>query len=404
MRTRADAIPDTTTVTRKLLEYCRSQGWAGYDPYDALNSPLLTSLPFLQARVPRLLLTQAFKRSPINIRPLARIPRTQNPKAIALFLIAVLRLTKLGALEDDTLAPLLTARLAALRSPDARYWCWGYSFPWQTRTQVIAKGSPNLVCTAFAGAALLDAYEATRDESCLQMAISAADYVLDCLYWNDGGSAGFSYPQPSLRLHIHNANFLGAAFLCRVYTLTGERRFLEPALTAARYSAWRQRADGSWPYGETRTQQWIDNFHTGYNLCALRSIARDAFTPEFDECVRRGFEFYRDHFIREDGAARYYHDRTYPIDIHSVAQTVITLCTLRDLDPRAVCLARTVFQWAVRHMRDERGFFYYRVLRFGTIRTPYLRWAQAWMLLAGSILLGEDAAADHVGAAAREVA
>ena len=45
MRTRADAIPDTTTVTRKLLEYCRSQGWAGYDPYDALNSPLLTSLP-----------------------------------------------------------------------------------------------------------------------------------------------------------------------------------------------------------------------------------------------------------------------------------------------------------------------------------------------------------------------
>ena len=136
----------------------------------------------------------------------------------------------------------------------------------------------------------------------------------------------------------------------------------------------------------------------------MRSIARDAFTPEFDECVRRGFEFYRDHFIREDGAARYYHDRTYPIDIHSVAQTVITLCTLRDLDPRAVCLARTVFQWAGRHMRDERGFFYYRVLRFGTIRTPYLRWAQAWMLLAGSILLGEDAAADHVGAAAREVA
>ena len=93
----------------KLLNYCTANDWAGYDPYDALNSPLLTSLPFLQARVPRLLLTQAFKRSPINIRPLARIPRTQNPKAIALFLIAVLRLTKLGALEDDTLAPLLTA-------------------------------------------------------------------------------------------------------------------------------------------------------------------------------------------------------------------------------------------------------------------------------------------------------
>ena len=34
------------------------------------------------------------------------------------------------------------------------------------------------------------------------------------------------------------------------------------------------------------------------------------------------------------------------------------------------------------HMWDERGFFYYRVLRGLTIRTPYMRWSQAWMLLA----------------------
>jgi hypothetical protein len=31
---------------------------------------------------------------------------------------------------------------------------------------------------------------------------------------------------------------------------------------------------------------------------------------------------------------------------------------------------------------DDRGFFYYRVLRLGKVRTSYMRWSQAWMLLA----------------------
>jgi len=43
----------------------------------------------------------------------------------------------------------------------------------------------------------------------------------------------------------------------------------------------------------------------------------------------------------------------------------------------------------MKHMWDERGFFYYRVLRLCTIRTSYMRWSQAWMLLALSTLLNE---------------
>ena len=72
---------------------------------------------------------------------------------------------------------------------------------------------------------------------------------------------------------VHNANFLGAALLCRVYKHSGEKKFLEPALKVARYSAAKQHDDGSWDYGESPTQRWVDNFHTGYNLCALRSIS-----------------------------------------------------------------------------------------------------------------------------------
>ncbi len=375
---------------RKLLAYCQANDWAGYDPYDAVNSRVFSVLPFLNSRLPRLVLTQALKRSPINIRRLLFVPKTHNPKAIALFLSAFLNLSRIGAAKAGDLVQMMIERLIALRSQGIPYWCWGYSFPWQTRTIVVPRGAPNLVCTTFVGNALLDAYEQRQDARCLSMAASTAEYILDELYWTDGKSiAGFSYPLPHLRNQVPNANFLGAAFLFRVHKHTGEQKFVAPALRVARYAAAKQRADGSWVYGESQSQRWIDNFHTGYNLCALQTIGRYAETTEFESCLRRGFDFYRAYFFREDGAPRYFHDRTYPVDIHCVAQSIITLLTLKNLDPSNVELARSVFQWAMNHMWDERGLFYYRVLRFCTIRTSYMRWAQAWMLLAMSTLLCE---------------
>jgi len=387
------SLQNLKVITLKLASYCEENDWAGYDPYDALNSKLFQAVPFLNARIPRLVLTQALKRSPINIRGPLLVPKTQNAKAIGLFLSAYLNLSRTGLIEGSNQIWLMIERLITLRSQKIPYWCWGYSFPWQTRTIVVPSAEPNLVCTAFVASALLDAYEQCHDSQCLDMAMSGAEYILNELYWTDGTSlAGFSYPLPSLRNEVHNANFLAAALLCRVYKHTGEGKFLAPALTVARCSVAKQRADGSWPYGEEPSQQWIDNFHTGYNLCALQAICRATDTTEFESSIRRGFEFYRTHFFRGDGAARYFHNQTYPLDIHCVAQSIITLLAFRDLDSANVRLARSVYQWAMDRMWDDRGFFYYRVLRFGTIRTPYMRWSQAWMLLALSELASESAA------------
>jgi hypothetical protein len=377
---------------QRLMAYCKANDWAGYDPFDAVNSSVFAALPFLNTRFPRLVLTQALKRSPIDVRRFLGIPKTKNPKAIALFLSAFLKLSRTGMAEAGELIEPMIKRLAALRSQGVPYWCWGYSFPWQTRTIVVPARAPNLVCTTFVCNALLDAYEQRQDERCLGMATSTAEYIQDVLYWTDAESAaGYSYPVPGLRNLVHNANLLGAALLCRVCKHTRQQRFLSSAMRVARYAAAMQHVDGSWHYGEAQSQKWIDNFHTGYNLCALRDIGRDAGTSEFESSVRRGLEFYRAHFFREDGAPRYFHNRPYPVDIHCVAQSIITLVALKDLHPSNIELARSVFQWAIDHMWDERGFFYYRVLRLCTIRISYMRWAQAWMLLAMSALLCESA-------------
>jgi len=383
-------------ATLRLLTYCQANKWEGYEPYDALNSPIVNALPFLNSRLPRLILTQALKRSPINIRSLMLIPKTQNPKAIGLFLSAFVKLSNIGIADHEDYVELMADRLVALRSQNVPYWCWGYSFPWQTRTVLVPRWASNLVCTAFAASGLLDAYELRLEPRYLSMAVSSAEYILKELYWTDGkGVCGFGYPLPTVRLRIHNANLLAASLFCRVHQHTGEIKFLEPALRVARYSAAQQHADGSWDYGEGTHQRWIDNFHTGFNLSALRTIARCAETTEFESCVRRGFEFYRSKFFREDGAVRYFHNRTYPIDTHCVAQSIITLLDLKDLDSGNVRLAHSVFQWAMDHMWDDRGFFYYRVLRSCKIRTSYMRWTQAWMFLALSMLLCESEASVH---------
>ena len=76
-------------------------------------------------------------------------------------------------------------------------------------------------------------------------------------------------------------------------------------------------------------------------------------------------------------------------DVHCVAQSIITLLAFREPGNDYAALARSVFDWAMQHMWDERGFFYYQVNRGWTNRTPYMRWSQAWMALALATLLEE---------------
>lgn len=376
---------DAREIAAKLLAYCQGHDWAGYDPYDALNSRVFQALPFLNFKLARLAITQAVKRSPVNFRPLLLIPRTQNPKGLALFLVSLLKLSRVGLVKDDTLVSRLADRILELRSENTPYTCWGYNFAWQTRFELVPRGLPNIICTTFAANALLDLYEQNREPRLLEAAVSSANFILDVLYWHPSESTScFSYT-PLWRAQVHNASLLGAALLCRVAKESGEKKFLEPALRAARYTVQKQHADGAWDYGESDSpsQRWKDNFHTGYNLCALRNIGRYAGTEEFEPSVKLGFQFYRDNFFREDGAPKYFHNATYPIDVHSVSQSVITMFLLRDLDVGNVALARKVLGWSLDNMWFERGsYFHCQKHAYYTVKIPYMRWAQAWMLLA----------------------
>ena len=77
-------------VYEELRAWCRERGHAGHDPFDALNSRLFRATPLKHSRLARLAWTQAFKRSPVNLRPLALVPAGRNAKGTALFALAAL--------------------------------------------------------------------------------------------------------------------------------------------------------------------------------------------------------------------------------------------------------------------------------------------------------------------------
>lgn len=403
-------IDDCEHALSRLLRYCQIESWAGYDPYDALNSPLAHSFLFSN-KFARTALTQLVKRSPFNLRPILGIKKELNPKGVAVAARAIMLLADRGGrrlpleVEDEseyhpdgveTDFSFLMNRLALLRSANYAEACWGYNFDWQSRAFFAPRGTPNVVCTVFAAHAYLDWYERTGSESVLEMATSSCRFLLDRLNrTKDSDGDCFSYT-PLDHSRVHNVNLLAAELLARTFTKTGIDEYRDAAERAARFTLTRQRRDGSWLYGEPESQGWIDSFHTGFALVSLKHLIEYLNAGGWKAALDAGYQFYEKRFFLADGAPGYYHDRLNPHDVHSAAQGVITFVEMTDLMPNAKAMASRVVRWTLDRLQDPTGFFYFQRHRFYTIKTSYMRWAQAWMLYALSLYLSRNRISENV--------
>ena len=103
---------------------------------------------------------------------------------------------------------------------------------------------------------------------------------------------------------------------------------------------------------------------------------------DFDNALRRGYEFWTERLFLTNGWPKYFPDRLYPVDIHSAASAIIALIELRGHLPNTLVLAKGIADWTLNNLRDEQGCFYYQKRRFFTVTIPYMRWSQAWMMYA----------------------
>lgn len=362
-----------------LLEaYLVRERFRGWDPYDALTSPLFR-LPVLRSsKWIRIAAEQALKRSPVNFRPLLRIPKGYNPVTLAL----VLEASVWRALTDPERAEVHRGRasecIAELERLQTRGYsgaCWGYDFPWEARYGHLPAGTPTIVATGLVTNALFVAHRLLDSTDAFPLCESAAQFVLNDLPRTPGPDGTFCWAYfPKDTQRVLNASMKGVRLCAQVYSVTREESYLTPASQAAAYVARQQRDDGSWPYAVGDTRGWADNFHSAYVLDAFDEYEGCTGDETFAPVRQRGWEHYRGSFFEDDRIPKYFANRLYPVDATACGQSLLTLCRFDD-----VVTARRVAEWTIRELQSPDGHFAYQLRERLTVRIPYMRWSSAYM-------------------------
>ncbi|MCC9624011.1 hypothetical protein LPB41_20210 [Thalassospira sp. MA62] len=345
------------TVRDRVLANMERHGFAGADPFDGLESKLFRASGLTRFRACRLVWQQAIKRGPDGLRILAMIPPMTNSKTFALLSGA-----GGGRCLGDFKTPLM-----AMQNADGG---WGYPFEWQARAFHGKAGQSNAIVTSFVIDGLMSSGLAT-DDACLKR---AAEFMEGSL-WRDGYFAYFAHDGAE----IHNAS-LWAAFA--VWRVNSDCPLITRAVTRVLAA---QRDDGDWPYGTRGHHRFVDGMHTGFILDLLdrmRGLGMDH--PGISNAILRGWAFYRRHCFDGDHLPRRLAGRDGNRDAHTIAQAMATLCRFGATDQAAMIAA-----WAIETLYDPgRDVFYAGLGRLGVDRRIYMRWTQAWMVWALSIVIG----------------
>jgi len=385
---------------KSLKNYCEKENFAGWDPYDGLNSKIFDALPFKHWDFARLAWIQGFKRCPINFRRLMLVPKEHNSMGIGLFLQGYCNLyqvAKSGNLtygnEEELLSKIneLSELLISMKTEGYSGTCWGYNFDWQSRRLFLfPKYTPTVVATAFCALGLYESYEITKNENYLNVALSSAKFVTEDLSRTPYKSGFiFSYSPFNGNNTVFNASLLGAKLLSIAYRYTKEGSYKQLAKEAIMGACDGQEEDGSWVYGLLPTQQWKDSFHTGFNLEAIEAYQQNTGDTTFQKHIEKGFDFYLEHFFEKDGTPKYYHDKTYPIDIHCPGQLLVTLSQCKRFSKNRE-LADKVTKWTIENMQNKKGFFYYQLKKGISSKISYMRWSNAFMFNAMSYYIVEE--------------
>lgn len=372
----------------QLTNYCEKEGFKGWDPYDGLNSKVFQRTSFKNSPLFRWFWIQLFKRNPINVRKLLGVPKEYNSKGLALFIIGYCNLFEITG-KDEYIQKIkyLSEKLIQSKSEGYSGSCWGYNFDWQIRDKYLfPKDTPTVVSTSFAVEALSRAYELTKNEIYKKELISASDFIVkDIKRTKYRNGFIFSYSPLEGNNLVYNASLLGSKTLCIIYSYTKKEEYLQLAKESIIACIEDQNEDGSWYYGATNYQKWIDSFHTGYNLTALQTYQEISKDYSFSENIKVGFDFYINNFFMEDGTPKYYHSKIYPIDIHCPGQLFVTVNKLHNYSAHKE-IADKVMNWTIDNMQTKEGYFIYQKKNISS-KIPYMRWSQAFMFYAMSYYL-----------------
>ena len=373
--------PSLVNITNQIYLDSKSNGFSGQDPFDSLNSRFFSVVPSLKKGIFGLVWIQLNKRSIINFRPLLGVPEMRNPKGIGLIVLGLLEDYQRTSDSSYLTQAIELADWLLTQQSDVEQWqhaCWGYHFDWNARAFFVPKGKPNIITTIYVAQALYALGKVTDEQRFIAPALDAAHFIVKTLYCEHDNRQFFAYI-PGETAFVHNASLWGAAWVGFVASVTNNDEYKVLALRVARQSVNEQGQDGSWVYGSRHHHQFIDGFHTGYNLEALDVLRKALVTTEFDQAISTGFAYYKEHLFEEDGTAKYYHNNRYPLDMHCVSQAIFTLLRVGGTADD-FALAKNIIDRSISTLYlPSRGHFAYQKHKYFTNKINYIRWTQAWV-------------------------
>jgi len=375
---------DPLDACKSAIRYARQFDFAGYNKHDALNSPLLSRLTFGN-RFLRLAMTQAVMRAPINLRSMLGVPRTKNPKGLALFAMSALDLFRVtGDEEWHDLAIELLDCLRKHACHDFPGLSWGYPYSWQDVGFFAPRDFPNRVVTCFVAQAFLSAWDLLGRDEDIHVAEQACDFLLESpkrLFESDDMLCLSYVPDERVTWVVMDVSALVSAVIARTAAATDRAEHLGDARRLMQYVVDKQTDYAAWYYSEPPGDSHIthDNYHTGFILDAILDYSQATGDNRFMSAYDTGLQFYEDRLFEPNGAPKWMDDKSYPYDIHGAAQGILTFSRAAERHPARLETAFRISDWTLAHLYDARGFFYYQQRRFYTKRFNLLRWCNGWM-------------------------
>ena len=211
------ALSESSSLTQAvetLRTWIESRQFAGYEPFDLLNSPYLSGA-WARKALPAILLIQAGKRfAGLRLRQALKIPPSRNPKALGLCLSAYCDLAQAGY-DVSAEAAWLKNELIRLRSPHEAEYCWGYDWDFVSlRGTRLPAFAPNCIASYFCGTAMMEMHRVFADSEALEIAESVARFLVTRL----------------------NRSFESKDELCFSYTPCGQHADLQQQRAGRRFS------------------------------------------------------------------------------------------------------------------------------------------------------------------------
>lgn len=287
--------------------------------------------------------------------------------------------------------------LSDTRSPDCIGYGWGYPFNWQTRTGVIAEGTPLITTVPYVYEAFSHVYAIDGNGKWLDIMHAIAEHAFasyrDLQTGTDAASCAYT-PAQDDPCGVINASAYRAFLLTKAGLELSNSRYLEVARRNLNFVLQSQNPDGSWCYSVDGQRDFIDHFHTCFVLKALAKINELMGGNQCTNAIKRGVAYYITNLFDESGLPVPFSKRprltVYRRELYDYAEC-INLCILlagrfAELDGTLP----TVLTDLLAHWRKSDGSFRSRKLIVGWDNVPMHRWAQAQTFRSLSFLLSRS--------------